>query len=130
MRALETLPGVRVVARPEALDAAPWGEKSIVLRLAPDDVFAIGASQADIASQLADEHAIVELETGFVGIWLTEDELRDLVLPHVEWPLPAARPALAQGLIAGVPAKLWLVDDRALLLCAAAHAHELTERLG
>lgn len=129
MRELETLPGVRVVAGPEALDAASWGEDP-VLRLAPDDVFAIGASQADIASQLADEHAIVELETGFVGIWLTKNELRDLVLPHVEWPLPHARPVLAQGFIAGVPAKLWLVDDRALLLCAAAHAHELTERLG
>ncbi len=130
MRALETLPGLRVVATPEALDAASWGEKSSVLRFAPDDAFVTGASQADMASQLADEHAIVEPETGFVGIWLTEDELRDLVLPHVEWPLPAPRPALAQGLIAGVPAKLWLVDDRALLLCAAAHARELTERLG
>ncbi|CAN5691864.1 hypothetical protein BH24CHL8_BH24CHL8_11580 [soil metagenome] len=130
MRALETMPGVRVVARPEALDAESWGEKSVVLRLAPDDTFAIGASQADIASQLADEEAIVEPETGFVGIWLTEAELRDLVLPHVEWPLPASRPALAQGLIAGAPAKLWLVEDRVLLLCAAAYAHELTERLG
>jgi hypothetical protein len=130
VRALETLPGLRVVATPEALDAASWAEESLVLRFAPDDAFAIGASQADIASQLADEHAIVEPETGFVGEWLTGDELRDLVLPHVEWPLPAARPALAQGLIAGVPAKLWLVDERALLLCAAAYAHELTERLG
>jgi hypothetical protein len=28
-----------------------------------------------------------------------------------------------------VPAKLWLTQDRALLLCAAAYAHELEERL-
>jgi hypothetical protein len=28
-----------------------------------------------------------------------------------------------------VPAKLWLAEDRALLLCAAAYAHELEERL-
>jgi hypothetical protein len=125
VRALEPLPGLRVVATPEALDAAQWSEDAIVLRFAPDDAFAIGMS--DVA--LADDDAIVEPERGFVGTWLTRDELVDHVEPHIEWPLPAARPALAQGLIAGVPAKLWLEDDRALLLCAAAYAHELTERL-
>jgi len=125
VRALETLPGLRVVATPESLDGALWSEDAIVLRFAPDDAFAIGMS--DVA--LADDGAIVEPERGFVGTWLTRDELVDHVQPHIEWPLPAARPALAQGLIAGVPAKLWLADDRALLLCAAAYAHELTERL-
>ncbi|MEJ7752606.1 MAG: hypothetical protein WKF46_06630 [Candidatus Limnocylindrales bacterium] len=125
MRALETLPGRRVVATPESLDGALWSEDAIVLRFAPDDAFAIGMS--DVA--LADDDAIAEPERGFVGTWLTRDELVDHVQPHIEWPLPAARPALAQGLIAGVPAKLWLEDDRALLLCAAAYAHELTERL-
>ena len=125
MRALEAMPGLRVVATPEALDGALWSEDAIVLRFAPDDAFAIGMS--DVA--LADDDAIVEFETGFVGTWLTSDELREHVQPHIEWPLPAARPGLAQGLIAGVPAKLWLEDDRALLLCAAAYAHELTERL-
>ena len=125
MRALEAMPGLRVVATPEALDGALWSEDAIVLRFAPDDAFAIGMS--DVA--LADDDAIVEFETGFVGTWLTSDELREHVQPHIEWPLPAARPGLAQGLIAGVPAKLWLEDDRALLLCAAAYAHELTGRL-
>jgi hypothetical protein len=78
---------------------------------------------------LGDEPAIVEDEAGFVGWWLTPDEVARIVLPHVDWPLPLERPALAQGLVAGVPAKLWLADDRALLLCAAAYAHELEERL-
>ncbi len=129
MRAFETLPGLRVVAAPEALDGAPQREGTIVLRFAPDDAFALGTSDVALADDLADEHAIVEPETGFVGTWLASDELGELVETHIEWPLPAARPALAQGLIAGVPAKLWLEDDRALLLCAAAYAHELTERL-
>ncbi len=129
MPALETLPGLRVVATPEALDRASWREGSIVLRFAPDDAFVIGTSADELADRLADEHAIVEPETGLVGTWLTPDELTELVGTHIEWPLPAARPALAQGLIAGVPAKLWLEDDRALLLCAAAYAHELAERL-
>jgi len=45
--------------------------------------------------------------------------------------MPTARPALAQGSIAGVPAKLWLpADGDALLLTAAAYADELSRRLG
>ena len=64
-----------------------------------------------------------------VGSWLGPEELAAIVVPHIEWPLPAERPALAQGFVAGVPAKLWLKADGALLLCAAAYAHELTDRL-
>lgn len=126
MLALESLHGIRVVASPETLDRASWSEGTIVLRLAPDDLFAVGAAQVDVT----DEHVIAVPETGFVGTWLTREQLARWVVPHVEWSLPEARPALAQGLIAGVPAKLWLDDDRALLLCAAAYAHELADRLG
>ena len=125
MRAPEPLSAVRVVADPQALDDMVWPDGTPALRLAPDDVLVIGARTAD----LVDEHGILEDETGLVGWWLTVDELADRVLPHVEWPLPATRPAVAQGLVAGVPAKIWLTDDRALLLCAAAYAHELVERL-
>jgi hypothetical protein len=126
VRAPEQLTAIRVVADPQALDDQAWPDATATLRLAPDDVLVIGATRPEIA----DEHAIVEDETGLVGWWLAADELTDHVLPHVEWPLPATRPALAQGLVAGVPAKIWLTEDRALLLCAAAYAHELAERLG
>lgn len=126
MLALETVPGIRVAASPETLDRASWSEGTIVLRLAPDDLLAIGAAQVDVR----DEHVISVPETGFVGMWLTREQLGHWVMPHIEWSLPEARPALAQGLIAGVPAKLWLDGDRALLLCAAAYAHELADRLG
>jgi hypothetical protein len=68
------------------------------------------------------------MDHGFVGWWLTADELA-AVRHHVEWPIPEDRPALAQGLVAGVPARLWLTEERALLLVAAAYAHELQERL-
>jgi len=122
---LEILPGLRVVASPEALDAVPWEARAVVLRFAPDDAFAIGVTDIDVN----DAHAIVAEETGFVGVWLTVDEFTEQVIPHVEWPLPEARPALGQGFIAGVPAKLWLTADRALLLCAGSYAHELAERL-
>ena len=131
MPALESLPGLRVVATPAALDGARWeGADVLVLRLAPDDAFAVGVRTV----HLDDEHAIVEPEAGFVGTWLTAEALRDEIVPRIEWPLPSDRPVLAQGTIAGVPAKLWLTSDpdgadRALLVTLAAYAAELAGRL-
>ena len=124
MPALEPLMGLRVVAAPGALDAAAWrGDGVLVLRSAPDEAFAIGASGADVA----DPDAIVEPETGFSGAWIEPSA----VLPHIEWSLPAKRPALAQGSISGVPAKLWLADDgRALLVVQTAYAADIADRLG
>jgi len=122
--ALERLTGLRVVAASGALDAAIWhgAAEVTVLRLAPDDVFAIGATEVDVD----DEHAIVEPEPGFAGAWLAIEE----VAHHVEWSLPAERPALAQGSVANVPARVWLPDDGdVLLVAAAAYADELESRL-
>ena len=123
MPGFERLRGLRVVAEPAALGAARWkGDDLTILAFAPDDAFGLGAVGVDID----DEHAIVESEAGFVGAWLPIAD----VLPHLEWPLPPERPAIAQGSIAGVPAKLWLPDDGdALLLTAAAYANELEGRL-
>lgn len=129
MLELERLRGLRVVADPAALDGARWdGEPSrpTVLRLAPDDAFALGALRVEVD----DADAIVEEESGFVGCWLTQAELDDIVVPRTEWPLPIGRPTLAQGLIAGVAAKLWLPEDGgALLLTAAPFADELRARI-
>jgi hypothetical protein len=121
--ALDRLHGLRVVADPAALDAARWqGDDVTVLRLAPDDAFAIGAESVDID----DEHAIVESEPGFAGAWLP----LETVAHHVEWSLPRERPAFAQGAVAQVPARVWLPDDGdALLITAAAYADELASRL-
>ena len=125
MLALDPIVGLRVVMSSEALDTAPWTDEVVVLRFAPDDVMILGATTTDVSG----EHAIVVDEAGFVGCWLTAQELTDHVLPHVDWSLPDERPMLAQGLVAGVPAKLWLTADRSLLLCAAPYAYELSERL-
>ena len=124
MRAPERIDALRVVAAPETLDDVPWADEVVALRLAADDLLAIGAASV----QISGEHLVVD-EAGFVGWWLTPEEVAADILPHLDWPLPTERPALAQGLVAGVPAKLWLAEDRALLLCAAAYAHELEERL-
>ena len=123
----EPLVGWRVIAEPAALDAAPWPPGSQVVRISPDDVFLIGAP---IPAVPADAHAIVTPEHGFAGASLDAQQLAHVTLHHVEWHLPADRPALAQGQIAGVPAKLVLaVDGSAQLLVACAARHELEERL-
>lgn len=124
MRAPEQIHALRVVATPSALDDLAWPGEVAALRLASDDLLAIGAASVEVTG----EHLVVD-EVGFVGWWLTPDEVTAHVLSHIDWPLPTQRPALAQGFVAGVPARLWLAEDRALLLCAAAYAHELEERL-
>ena len=124
MPALEPLHGIRVVANPAALDGAVWeGERLAILRFAPDDALGLRAA----AVTVEDADAIVETEVGFVGAWLPVDE----IARHIEWALPLDRPALAQGNVAGVPAKVWLPDRHrnALLIATAAHAHDLAERL-
>lgn len=119
------MPGIRVVGTPAALDAAQWhGPVTALLRFAPDEAFAIGAT----AVTLDDPDAIVETEVGFVGGWVELDRVE----AHIEWTVPAARDGtLAQGSIAGVPAKLWMPDEgRALLVVPAAFADDLLGRLG
>jgi hypothetical protein len=125
VRAPEPIRALRVVRAPSTLDGLAWPHGAVLLRIAADDLLVIGAAPGGLTHQAAS----IEDERGFVGWWLTPGEVREKVLPRVEWPLPGGRPALAQGLVAGVPAKLWLSEDRTLLLCAAAYAHELEERL-
>jgi hypothetical protein len=127
--AFETLVGTRIAADPATLDRIVVAEGAVVLRFAPDEVFTMGPNPGGEVDEDF-PNAIVVRETGFVGCWLTSDELAIQVVPHIDWALPAGLPALAQGLVAGVPAKLWLESGRALLLCAAPYAFELAERLG
>jgi hypothetical protein len=122
VRAPEPLPGIRLVALPSTLDGLS-AEGGAILRLANDEAFVVGGLRA-----VEDPAVLIEDETGFVGWRLTPDEVTEIA-HHVEWAMPLGWPALAQGLVAGVPARLWLTEDRALLIVAAAYAHELMERL-
>ncbi|MFL5679753.1 MAG: hypothetical protein ACJ77B_04050 [Chloroflexota bacterium] len=124
MPALEAMPGIRVVADPAALDAARWtGDEPTVLRIAPDEALGLGATGVDVD----DPAAIVVAEAGFLGGWVDAGGLAD-VQAHTDWPLPEEPGTVAQGKIAGVPAKL-LVGDRPLLVTHAAYADELLDRL-
>ena len=123
MRAPEPLMGQRVVADPAALDALVAGlpARVTVLRFAPDEALVVGAT----ATRLDDPDAIVEDEVGFVALTVE----REVVERHVEWALSASG-TVAQGSVAGVPAKLaWLPDGRAWVVTHAAYAAELVARL-
>ena len=125
MPALEPVEGLRVVANPAALDAARWsGDDVDVLRIAPDEAFAIGATGVEVD----DADAIVESEAGFV-VALLDDEDERAVAAHTDWPIPGQPGSLAQGKIGGVPAKL-LIGDPTLLVTQVAYADELRSRLG
>lgn len=123
MRAPEPLTGLRVVARPGAVDALVAPASGRVLRIAPDDAIVTGTATLTVD----DPHAIVEPEHTFVHWTLTPDEFAPIV-DHIEWQLPPAG-ELGQGLIAGVSVKIVISSDHVLLVVSASLAHELAERL-
>jgi hypothetical protein len=123
VRAPDLLTGLRVVARPAALDsvAAPAG--GVILRIAPDDAIVTGTATLAVD----DPYAIIEPEYAFVHWRLSMAEF-DGIKRHIEWPLPAEG-VLGQGLIAGVAAKIVIASDHVLLVVSASLADDLTERL-
>ena len=127
-------PGVRVVGLPEALDAAEWQDagpgpdefEPLILRFAPDEAFAVGATGV----HLDDPDAIVESERGYSAVMFPVDEFIDVVLPRIEWPLAPTRPAFCQGAIAGVPTKLYLDSTgAATVFLMSAHLDDFLSRL-
>jgi hypothetical protein len=123
VRAPELLSGLRVVAKPAAIDGAALPAGATMLRIAPDDAIVAGAATLTID----DAFAIIEPEYAFVYWKLTPAEFES-VTHHIEWSLPAIG-ELGQGLIAGVPAKILVTADHVLLVVSAGLAHELTDRL-
>jgi hypothetical protein len=133
------IPGYRIVAAVSAIDAfvalddpSDLGDKKFfhprLLRFAPDDLFVFGHVPPE--PPVDDPHAIVEEETGFNGAWFTMKDFDKHIRPHIDWELPSEPRSFTQGLVASVPAKLWLTTDRVLLMTNAAYAHELEGRIG
>ena len=120
----QRIPGTRIVATPAVLDAATWPAGALALRIAPDEVFVTGTVAADA---VADPYAIVVADAGFAGTWLEMAQGLDFLERHCEWRLPDQRPAFAQGMVAGLPMKLWFEPDRVLLLVPAPYLSELAE---
>lgn len=122
---LEPLDATRLVATPEALDAADWSE-GIVMRTAPDEVLLIGGH----APSLKDPHAIIESDAGWVGAWLNESESEALFRRTANWTLPTVRPVFAQGMVSHLPVKLWLEADRVLWVVPRSLGYEFEHRAG
>ena len=123
MRAPEPLTGLRVVAKPAALDAVVAPTGGVLLRIAPDDAIVTGTSVLSVD----DPFAIVEPEYAFVHWRLTPVEF-EAIRRHIEWPLPTLG-QLGQGLVAAVPAKIMVAGDHVLLIVSASLADDLSERL-
>lgn len=126
--ALRVVRSVRVVARPAAIDAARWSpieadEAPVILRVASDEAIGVLMWQVEVD----DPDAIIEVDYGFTAGWCHQLGLDE----HVEWAIPDTTGTLAQGAVAGVPARIWVIDDeKVLLITAAAYAAELAQRLG
>ena len=133
MPALEQVQGVRVVARPEALDRAAWNPEDITLvwRFAPDEAFGWRAGSPATSVRVDDPDAIIESEHGFSGAYLLPGDI-DAIRRHCEFAWPDARPAIVQGKVAGVPVKIWLADlpNGDCLLVQTCYVTELRTRLG
>ena len=142
--------GLRVVARPDAIDRAIWHDTDtdantdaeaaadgsgaplarvpLIFRFAPDEVFAVVGPGSRV--ELDDPDAIIVEEDGFLGFAFDAEDFVAIVVPHVEWRLPPVG-TLGQGSIAGVPAKVDLdPDGGALVLIATAHEFDFRDRLG
>ena len=122
MHVVERLIGWRVVADPASLDEL----EGTALRFAPDDVLVL--AEAEVA--VNDPHAMVERDTGWVSLPMTEQRALDLIASHASWEVPRDRPALVQGMVAGLPVKVYLDANQSMFIIAAPFGHELEERLG
>ncbi|MGB1505991.1 MAG: hypothetical protein ACPHIC_04155 [Acidimicrobiales bacterium] len=120
----ELVAAVRVVAVPEALDAATWPADATEMRLAPDEVLLL-----DVLDATAPEpHAIVFPDTGWVRFTLSPDVGAQLFEGAATWPPPSL--GFGQGAIAGIPAKVFVEADCWSVVVPAGLASDFEDRLG
>jgi hypothetical protein len=127
--ALKRIAATRIVAQPNALDAANVPQSSLALRFAADELFITPPLQDESVIFSHDPHAIVISEGGFAGTWLDNETAADFLQRNCVWEVPNGRPAFAQGAVAGIPTKLWLEEERVLLIVPAPYAEVFSERM-
>ena len=127
---LRRLEATRVSATSAALDALieqpPWPPGALAFRTAPDELLVAATPDFEVAG---DPHAIVQRETAFSYVWLDDATAERFLDRECEWRRPDARPALAQGEVAGIPAKLWFEAGRTLILTPVPFAAAFQRRL-
>lgn len=117
----DRLPVWRVVAAPEAIDQLSGS----VLRIAPDDALVLEVDGVKVD----DPEAIVEPDAGWVKMSMSEERAIELISVHASWRPPSERPVLAQGMLGGLPAKVYLDGEATMIIVAAPFESELEERL-
>lgn len=125
MPAPERLDAKRIVASEAALAGAGWDSETIVMRIAPDEALVLGP----MPDSFLDPHAIVEDEEGFVGARLTRRELDSWMERESEWRLPPGTDSFTQGMVAGLPVKVWVAGEHGMVVTRVSLAAELEARL-
>jgi len=119
----EILDVIRVVAAPAAIAALV--SDGVALQVAPDEALVLDATDVSVD----DEWAITEPDDGFVGVELSRAEAEDWCRREAEWPLPDLVASFIQGMVAGLPVKIWVNGDTALVIVRASLAEDLEARL-
>ena len=132
---LTPLAGFRLVASPASLDAmtiSGSGAGPIVLRVAPDEVLGVFASDEGGLGAMSisdDPDRLFTVDNSWHGVWVEPDAAMDLLERHADWEPPNERPAFAQGLVAGLPVKVWWSLARVLFVVPATFGVDFEERV-
>jgi len=110
----------RVVAASSALDSLTSTPEATILRLSADEALVL-----DGAISVDDPHALVLEDHGWIVKRLDEAELRVSLAELCAW---EPQPGLNQGMVAGLPAKVWIAGDRSFMIVPAGFAAEVEER--
>jgi len=116
----------RVVSTPEALASTEFPDDLLVLPLAPDERLVVGTTPFVVP----DPHAIVVRDAGWSVRWFDAADAEALLTTHCPWEPPSERPSFAQGMVAGLPVKLWQTEERTLVIVPHVFAVEFEERVG
>jgi sarcosine oxidase gamma subunit len=130
---------VACLAQPAALDAFDGVAEAYGCRVAPDELWLV-APPAKIAEveraaaaycARADAGALVlDQSDGWSTFTLAGDGARRVFAQLSAVPLPASSPAFVQGMFAGGPAKVLVVDGAIHVLVPSTLRHHVTGRLG
>lgn len=115
----------RVVSTPEALAATEFPDDLLVLPLAPDERLVVGTTPFVVP----DPHAIVVGDAGWSARWFDAADANAMLDSHCPWDPPRERPSFAQGMVAGLPVKLWQAEERTLVIVPHVFAVEFEERV-
>lgn len=122
----EVVAAVRVSAAPDHLDGAGWPADATVLRVAADEVLLLDALDATAP----EPDAIVFPDMGWVRFVAPAAVGEEVMARCATWPPPTAdSPALGQGMVAGIPAKLVVGVGEWWFVVQAVVADEFEQRI-